>query len=267
MFRVTIGIVVLLALTAALWSDDPKDKSKNDQPSAAAQKYLALVKEYDNANRHYLAASQQAKNDNDRKKAQELKAERDKVVGKLLDLAKECPDDPAAVDALIWVATFDASLKEAGTALEALKKDHLDDPKLGPICQVLGNQDSPKATAFLHDVFDQSKDHPAQGRAGYALGLQAKRLAEVASEEDEEKANRLAKEAEDLFERVAKNFRDVKVGKGTLSDRADIELFGLRQLAIGATAPDIEGEDTEGAKMKLSDFKGKVVLLEFWAHW
>jgi cytochrome oxidase Cu insertion factor (SCO1/SenC/PrrC family) len=37
---------------------------------------------------------------------------------------------------------------------------------------------------------------------------------------------------------------------------------GLRQ---GYLAPDIEGSDLEGKPMKLSDFRGKVVVLEFWA--
>ena len=36
---------------------------------------------------------------------------------------------------------------------------------------------------------------------------------------------------------------------------------------IGKPAPEIEGEDIDGKPMKLSDFRGKVVLLDFWGHW
>jgi thiol-disulfide isomerase/thioredoxin len=32
-------------------------------------------------------------------------------------------------------------------------------------------------------------------------------------------------------------------------------------------APEIEGEDLEGRKFKLSDYRGKVVVLDFWADW
>jgi thiol-disulfide isomerase/thioredoxin len=32
-------------------------------------------------------------------------------------------------------------------------------------------------------------------------------------------------------------------------------------------APEIVGEDADGKPLKLSDFRGKVVLLDFWAHW
>jgi cytochrome oxidase Cu insertion factor (SCO1/SenC/PrrC family) len=35
-------------------------------------------------------------------------------------------------------------------------------------------------------------------------------------------------------------------------------------LAAGTAAPDIEGEDSDGKKFKLSDYRGKVVLLDFW---
>ncbi len=35
-------------------------------------------------------------------------------------------------------------------------------------------------------------------------------------------------------------------------------------LAIGKTAPDIEGQDLDGIEFKLSDYRGKIVVLVFW---
>jgi hypothetical protein len=38
-------------------------------------------------------------------------------------------------------------------------------------------------------------------------------------------------------------------------------------LAIGKVAPEIEGEDVNGKSFKLSDYRGKVVVLDFWGDW
>ena len=40
-----------------------------------------------------------------------------------------------------------------------------------------------------------------------------------------------------------------------------------KSLAIGQVAPDISGVDVDGRKFKLSDYRGKVVILDFWGDW
>jgi hypothetical protein len=39
------------------------------------------------------------------------------------------------------------------------------------------------------------------------------------------------------------------------------------QAEVGIPAPQIEGEDIDGQRFKLSDYRGKVVMLNFWGHW
>jgi peroxiredoxin len=41
----------------------------------------------------------------------------------------------------------------------------------------------------------------------------------------------------------------------------------MRHLAVGREAPDIEGADQDGKRFKLSDYRGKVVLLDFWSEY
>ena len=37
--------------------------------------------------------------------------------------------------------------------------------------------------------------------------------------------------------------------------------------AVGNTAPEMDGSDADGKPLKLSDCRGKVVMLDFWATW
>lgn len=36
---------------------------------------------------------------------------------------------------------------------------------------------------------------------------------------------------------------------------------------VGEQAPEISGEDVDGKAFKLSDYRGKVVVLDFWGFW
>jgi hypothetical protein len=40
----------------------------------------------------------------------------------------------------------------------------------------------------------------------------------------------------------------------TVKEKAETELFQLRHLSVGREAPDIEGEDQDGKRFKLSDY-------------
>jgi hypothetical protein len=78
---------------------------------------------------------------------------------------------------------------------------------------------------------------------------------------------RLEAEAVGRFEELAHKYGSEKYGSGTVKDHAEGALFEIRHLAVGKPAPDIEGEDIDGKPFKLSAYRGKVVLLDFWGNW
>ncbi len=52
-----------------------------------------------------------------------------------------------------------------------------------------------------------------------------------------------------------------------LLDRLKSQLMLAEKLSIGCTAPDIVGTDQDDKEFKLSDYRGQVVLLDFWGIW
>jgi peroxiredoxin len=53
----------------------------------------------------------------------------------------------------------------------------------------------------------------------------------------------------------------------TFAEIAAATLFRMRKLQPGQQAPEIEGPDLDGDLLRLSDYRGKIVLLSFWGHW
>jgi thiol-disulfide isomerase/thioredoxin len=79
----------------------------------------------------------------------------------------------------------------------------------------------------------------------------------------------LEKEAERLYERVLAEFAKLFPGRQSepLGKSARAALDEIRLLAVGKTAPEIEGEDLDGKPLRLSAHRGKVVVVTFWATW
>ena len=53
----------------------------------------------------------------------------------------------------------------------------------------------------------------------------------------------------------------------TWAEQAKQDLFLLRDRAVGAMAIDFDGKTVDGEEFKLSDYRGKVVLLDFYGFW
>jgi len=69
---------------------------------------------------------------------------------------------------------------------------------------------------------------------------------------------------------------DVKEAKGTKSTKPATPVQPAQpsqpaapaaMLVAGKAAPDITAKDTDGEVFNLSDYRGKVVMLDFWGNW
>src|SRR5262249_47325115 len=124
----------------------------------------------------------------------------------------------------------------------------------------------PDGEKKLRTVLEKSPHKNVQGVACFSLAQYLKRYSERPGQKPEQAEN-MRKEAEELFERAAAKYGDVPLANKNLAELTKVELFEVRNLAIGKAAPEIEGEDIDGKKFKLSEYKGKVVVLDFWGHW
>jgi AhpC/TSA family len=278
-------LALLLGLAAnAAQSDGP---TKSATPT---EQFQAILKEYQ------VGASGGDGTDEGRKKAiDRLDKLRPGIAQKFLDLAEKHPTDPIAVDALIqaiWMVnnnSFPAGGKDnpGSKAMTLLLRDHVESDKLGPICLRITASFRAEHETFLRTILAKNPHQSAQGLACLALAQflnnrmqrldQIKEQPELAREYESrfgkdflkelQRTDRaaVAREIEALFERAAADYADEKIPyDGTVGAKVKAELFEFRNLQVGKPAPDIEGEDQDGKRFKLSDYRGKVVLIDFW---
>lgn len=285
------GILSLLLCLSVAAGDERRDK-----PATPSEQVKALGKEfYEQAH----VFSFKAKNDEERTKAVERV---DNLRLRCLELAEKNPKDAIAIDALTQVVTAETWLENntahpgwgkdsAGrNAIALLLRDHVESDKLAESCRRVQYGFRKEYETFLRTVLEKNPHKEVQALACLRLAqfLKARWQRFELIQEQPELARRyeglfgkdylealhkqdragVITEIDAFFVRAAEKYGDVKVPfGGTVGEQAKTELFEIRHLAVGKQALDIEGEDQDGKQFKLSDYRGKVVLLYFWSEY
>ncbi len=250
------GTWLFVGFGALSASDQAAESPARAQAKTPAEQFEAMVKEHTESQQAFIKAARKAKTAEDRAKL--VRPSPEKYRKQILDLALQNPKEPFAVDALIWLVQNGGSEQ----ALDILATSHLQDKRLGRIARNLGEAPSPTGEKMLRAVLaNEASDHEARGQACLALARTLKHQAD-------ESGSPTNKECEKYFALASENYADVTFfGRQKIGDVAKGALFEIRNLGIGKTAPDIEAKDLNGNVFKLSDYRGKVVLLDFWGNW
>lgn len=238
------------------------------EPKTPAEKLQALVKAHEKAEQDFSDAYRAAKTDAARQKVSDELAARSMPefhAGAFLALMKEYPTDPVALDACRWLVTRAANSPEAGQAVALVLRDWIEDARLGRVCEAT-HPPTQANERLLRGAIAKSPHRDVQGLAHYSLAKSLRASADRLTRSYPEEREPLEKEADQLLLKVIDRYADLK-HVTTLGEEAEQLRFELRHLGLGKTPPDIEGEDLDGKKLKLRDYRGKVTLVVFWAGW
>lgn len=108
-----------------------------------------------------------------------------------------------------------------------------------------------------------------RGLVGLTLGMHLRQQSESRPLSAVREAARLADAAAEQFRRVVAEAGDLKAPghRETFAALAGPDADAQDRLGIGRMAPEIEGQDADGRALRLSDYRGRVVLLSFWGDW
>ena len=278
---------VVMILIALVTTFGPAEESPRVQ-------YDSLIREFDTAYKSSIEALTKATDDQERLKASLGRPQPDKFAPRFYAIAEKHPEDPVALDALTWIASKCVFGPHAEKAMAMIARDHGRSERLKDFCGECSRygEPFPPYEEMLRAVLKDSPHRQVKGAACLALADYLKMAKETTEsrlvkitlngEQSLDKAKlanvqrmkdrgleAVAAESEALFQKVIDQYADIRIESNYPQNAAELakgELHVLRNLCIGRKAPSIVGKDIRGKAMRLADFRGKVVVLDFGSH-
>jgi len=201
-----------------------------------------------------------------------------------LEAVRKNPDLPEAFEVIAAYLNQNGSdVSDVPELMALIRKYHAARADLGKAFPRLVQ--SKEGAEFVEEMVEKSPVETVRAQAAYSIGFKAKlrimyddlgiakneKLGIEKKLTGEERKN-LEERAQKYFSLAAK-YDDAPLGpwgSGKVGPTARGELLGLKNaslLRVGQVAPDIAGEALDGTKFKLSEQRGKITVLVFWASW
>jgi len=234
------GLLLLLAWLAAPTAAEEPD---------SAEAWEKLDRTYKTAERKFYKPWKDAKARGETCALDYTKHPSRTFLPRFLAFAKQYRGSDEAVKALVHVIRYTHAEEERGAAVAALIEDYVESQAIRPAIRILRS----RAPDTLDTLIEKS---PHRNIKGFAMLARARGLKGT----DPARALRMLKD-------VQAKYTDVVERGTTLAYMAEGDIFEIENLAVGKVAPEIEGDDLADVSFKLSDYLGRVVMLDFWGDW
>ena len=230
---------------------------EGDQSSDAAKELQALQQEYSKEMASFMQEYNAAETAEAKSALLNSSYPAPAYAEKFAEFAEKHPKTDAAMTALLFVMQNSRDAEAQAKALETVKSDHMESKGIANV--ISSWMYDPSKEGLIREILQVNPHREAKGVALYVLAKQKMRGAGG----DEA----VQAEATAMLQQAAEEYGDVPMRGRTLKEVAAGDLFEATRLQIGMEAPDITGDDIDGVEFKLSDYRGKVVVLDFWGHW
>jgi len=232
--------------------------------SPLATEIRSIIDEYENSVRDNTRKLIAAPTEEEKNKYRSSIPSAGPYATKMMQLVQANLDKPDVVKAVSWLVTGAASFPEGQEALKMLGTSFADRKGIAEAVKQLEYHGLP-AEPILKAVIEKNTNTEEKAAALYALGA-------VHFKNFDASADRVSGEASkpkalECFQRLNADFADVTIQGFKLSDFTAKMLFEMTNLQVGCEAPEIEGKDADGVSFKLSDYRGKHVIVIFWGGW
>jgi thiol-disulfide isomerase/thioredoxin len=244
-------------------------------PSVTPEQELsALQGMFDHARQTYRHQMEGARTRAEFQRALSVKPDLQACSEKYLQLAQKRRDSWVGMEALVRVLEH-CQPDEIGPsadeirkkAAQLLRQDHFLKADINGVFVRFARSRVPEVEGLLKEASEQHPNRDVRGLAGLTIATNLARAGNEARSSDPTRADEMMRQAEKALDRLCEEYGSVQVGRSSLKEIARHQLDEVRYLSEGSMARDIAGDDLHGRQFKLSDYRNKVVVLDFWADW
>jgi hypothetical protein len=258
-----ISLTLLLPLLAPTPLQEPAVEVAPVVLSAAELRFESLMAEFDMASQDWMAEVQAliAEAEESGVELTEYPPQPgSEFIPRFMAAAKEFEGSDDAVPFLMFAVQQGLGQPDSQgfEALQTLLAVHIKSEKLDPLGSMLGYLaymiEEPEALRII------AKCEKEAGSANLRAWAKFARLKPIFANHAPSSEAFLAAKKEMLAALA-------KTNDPMLRGSFDSEVTVFEKFGLGMLAPDIIGPDLDGTEFKLSDYKGKVVFLDFWGDW